>query len=189
MKKYFIITLLCVTLIGCKETVKENETNSEVKIDAVEKSLTATAFIEAKSNSTVSGTVTFIENNGKVSMTAKFTGLTPGPHAIHIHENGDCSAEDGSSAGGHWNPTHEDHGAWEHNGFHKGDIGNLNADENGIATISMETDLWCIGCEDETKNIIGKSIIVHKDADDLKSQPSGNAGDRVGCGVIVFEDK
>ena len=71
--------------------------------------------------------------------------------------------------------------------FHKGDIGNLEADENGIASITKETDLWCISCDDETKNIVGKSIVVHKDVDDMKSQPSGNAGDRIGCGEIVLE--
>jgi superoxide dismutase, Cu-Zn family len=187
MKNYFIMTLFCVTLIGCKESVKENETNTKEPIEVVEKAVTATALISAKSNSAVSGTVTFTENEGKVSMLAKLSGLTPGIHAIHIHENGDCSAEDGSSAGGHWNPTNEDHGAWDHKMFHKGDIGNLEADENGIATLTKETDLWCINCEDETKNIIGKTIIVHKDADDMMSQPSGNAGDRIGCGEIVLE--
>tara|TARA_R110000823_G_scaffold229910_1_gene356795 strand:- start:1731 stop:2297 length:567 start_codon:yes stop_codon:yes gene_type:complete len=187
MKNYFIMTLLCVTLVGCKETVKENETDSEEKIGVVEKAITATALISAKSNSAVKGTVTFTEKEGKVFMKANFTGLTPGEHAIHIHENGDCSADDGSSAGGHWNPTKEDHGAWEHKAFHKGDIGNLVADENGIATITKETDLWCISCEDENKNIVGKSIVVHKDLDDMKSQPSGNAGNRIGCGEIVLE--
>lgn len=186
MKNYLIIALLGVTLVGCKETVKE-EPVTEEKVEVVEKLVTATAQISAKSNSAVSGTVTFTEKEGKVFMSANFTGLTPGEHAIHIHENGDCSAEDASSAGGHWNPTKEDHGAWEHKAFHKGDIGNLVADENGIASITKETDLWCINCEDETKNIVGKSIVVHKDADDMKSQPSGNAGDRIGCGEIVVE--
>jgi Cu-Zn family superoxide dismutase len=188
MKNYLIIALIGVTLVGCKETVKEEE-NKEEPVEVVEKTATATAQIAAKSNSTVSGTVAFTENDGKVYMKADFTGLTPGEHAIHIHENGDCSAEDGTSAGGHWNPTKEEHGEWEHKMFHKGDIGNLTADENGIASITKETDLWCISCEDETKNIIGKSIVVHKDADDMKSQPSGNAGDRIGCGEIVLEQK
>jgi Cu-Zn family superoxide dismutase len=187
MKNYFIITLLCITLVGCKETVKEKETDNDEKVEVVEKTITATALISAKSNSAVSGTVIFTQKEGKVFMTANFTGLTPGEHAIHIHENGDCSAEDGSSAGGHWNPSNEDHGAWEHKAFHKGDIGNLTADENGIATMTKETDLWCISCEDETKNIVGKSIVVHKDVDDMQSQPSGNAGDRIGCGEIILE--
>ena len=191
MKNYFIATLLCVALVGCKEKAKENDAVMEdiVVTDTISKTTTATAIITAKSNSAVSGTVTFTENEGMVSMVATLSGLTPGMHAIHIHEKGDCSAADGTSAGGHWNPTMEDHGAWGHDGFHKGDIGNLDADENGIATISKETDLWCIGCEDETKNIVGKAIIVHQDVDDMKTQPTGNAGGRVGCGEIVVEEK
>ncbi|MBF02206.1 MAG: superoxide dismutase [Flavobacterium sp.] len=189
MKNYLSIGLLCLALVSCKDSkkVEENNTDMVTVTDTIAKSVTATATISAKSNSSVSGRVTFVENDGMVFMEAELTGLTPGMHAIHIHETGDCSADDGSSAGGHWNPTHADHGAWGHDGFHLGDIGNLEADENGIARITKETDLWCIGCEDANKNIIGKAIIVHKDADDLKSQPSGAAGDRVGCGEIVLE--
>ena len=189
MKKLILVAIACVAFVSCKDKVVEKDIDEEVTTvtDTVAKSPTATAVIAAKSNSAVSGMVTFTENNGMVSMEAKLTGLTPGMHAIHIHEKGDCSAEDGSSAGGHWNPTSADHGEWGHDGFHLGDIGNLEADENGIARITKETDLWCIGCEDANKNIIGKAIILHKDADDLKSQPSGAAGDRVGCGEIVLE--
>lgn len=190
MKKYLSVGLVCLTMVSCKDNqVKETNTVVETDIvtDTITKSKTAIAFIDAKSNSAVSGKVTFTENNGIVSLNATFSGLTPGTHAIHIHEKGDCSADDGSSAGGHWNPTNKEHGAWGHDGFHLGDIGNLIADENGIATITKETDLWCIACNDENKNIIGKAIIVHKDADDLTSQPSGAAGERVGCGEIVEE--
>ncbi len=103
MKNYFIATLLCIALVGCKEKAKEQDAEIEdiVVTDTVSKTITAKATIDAKSNSAVSGTVTFTENEGMVSMVANLTGLTPGMHAIHIHENGDCSAEDGSSAGGH----------------------------------------------------------------------------------------
>ncbi|WP_130733951.1 superoxide dismutase family protein [Flavobacterium sp. J27] len=189
MKNYLIIGLLCLSIIGCKknEKVEDTEVITDTVTDTISKTVTATAIISAKSNSTVSGTVTFTENEGVVSMEAKLTGLTPGKHAIHIHETGDCSAPDGSSAGGHWNPTQAAHGEWGHDGFHLGDIGNLEADENGIATITKDTDLWCIDCGDTNKDILGKAIVVHKEADDLKSQPSGAAGDRVGCGEIVLE--
>lgn len=192
MKNYFIAALLCVALVGCKEAqkVEENEAEMETVVtDTISKTITATALIEAKSNSAVSGKVIFTENEGIVSMVATLSGLTPGKHAIHIHEKGDCSAADGSSAGGHWNPTMKDHGAWGHDGFHLGDIGNIDTDENGIGTITKETDLWCIGCADENKNIIGKAIIIHDGVDDMKTQPTGNAGGRVGCGEIVLEQK
>ncbi|WP_029033859.1 superoxide dismutase family protein [Salinimicrobium terrae] len=142
--------------------------------------------MEPRSGSDVSGTVTFTEVNGEVTMTADLSGLSEGMHAIHIHENADCSAEDGTSAGGHWNPTFEDHGEWgDVDGYHKGDIGNFDVNSNGEGSITFTTDQWCIGCEDETKNIIGKSVIVHEGVDDYTSQPSGAAGTRIGCAEIT----
>lgn len=145
----------------------------------------ATVNIESKSGSNVTGDVTFTEKNGKVTMKATVAGLDKGNHAIHIHEIGDCSAADGKSAGGHWNPTDENHGKWMEKPFHTGDIGNIVADENGNGTIERETDLWCIDCDDDAKNIVGKAIIIHAGPDDFSSQPSGAAGPRVGCGEIV----
>ena len=141
---------------------------------------------EPKSDSNVTGTIIFSEDDDQVLMNAVFTGLTPGSHAIHLHEFSDCSSPDGKSTGGHWNPTFENHGAWgNETGFHRGDIGNFEADENGEATISFETDLWCINCDDETKNIIGKAVIVHQGQDDFVSQPSGAAGSRVSCAGLI----
>ena len=141
---------------------------------------------EPKSDSNVTGTLTFSEDGDQVLMNAVFTGLTPGSHAIHLHEFSDCSSPDGKSTGGHWNPTFENHGAWGNDtGFHRGDIGNFEADENGEATISFETDLWCINCDDETKNIVGKAVIVHQGQDDFVSQPSGAAGSRVSCAGLI----
>jgi Cu-Zn family superoxide dismutase len=121
-----------------------------------------------------------------VTFDASFSGLTPGTHAVHIHEKADCSSPDGTSTGGHWNPTMEKHGKWgDADGYHKGDIGNVVAEDDGTATLSMQTDEWCIGCDDETKNIIGKSIIVHQGVDDFTTQPTGDAGGRVSCGGII----
>ena len=141
---------------------------------------------EPKSDSNVTGTITFSEDDDQVLMNAVFSGLTPGSHAIHLHEFSDCSSPDGKSTGGHWNPTFENHGAWgNETGFHRGDIGNFEANENGEATISFETDLWCINCDDETKNIIGKAVIVHQGQDDFVSQPSGAAGSRVSCAGLI----
>lgn len=141
--------------------------------------------MEPKSNSDLTGNVTFTEENGEVTMTAEFTGLKEGMHAIHLHEKADCSADDGTSAGGHWNPTFEDHGEWgSEKGYHRGDIGNFDVNAEGKGSITFTTDQWCIGCEDEKKNILNKAVIVHDGADDFVSQPSGAAGTRVGCGVI-----
>lgn len=174
MKKSFIsFAILAALAIGCKTNTKSNDTkNLEVAL-------------EPKSNSTVAGTATFTEKNGKVTFTAKISGLTPGVHAIHIHEKSDCTAADGSSAGGHWNPTFKKHGKWGVEEYHKGDIGNFTADAQGNGTITLTTDEWCIGCEDETKNVLGKGLIVHQGADDFKTQPTGDAGGRVACAGII----
>ena len=113
-------------------------------------------------------------------------GLNPGVHAVHIHEKADCSSPDGKSAGGHWNPTLSKHGKWGNaEGFHRGDIGNLTADKNGNGRISLKTNEWCIGCDDDKMNVIGKGIIVHQGADDYVTQPTGAAGGRISCGGII----
>jgi Cu-Zn family superoxide dismutase len=145
----------------------------------------AIAKIEAKSGSTVSGTVTFTEKDGIVTMKAALAGLSEGNHAIHIHAIGDCSATDGKSAGGHWNPTNENHGKWMEAPFHIGDIGNLVVGADGTGTIERETNLWSIGGKEANKNVVGHAIIIHEGPDDFSSQPSGAAGPRVGCGEIV----
>lgn len=137
--------------------------------------------ISSKSSTNTVGKVTFTENGGSVKMQISAENLTPGIHAIHIHEKGDCSANDASSAGGHWNPMKDMHGKWGANHHHNGDIGNLVADENGKAKLSFKTDKWCLACKDETKNIVGKSIIIHIKEDDYTTQPTGNAGGRIGC--------
>jgi Cu-Zn family superoxide dismutase len=149
------------------------------------KSVIIKTTLNAKSESKASGDITFEEKAGQVVMEAKFEGLDKGIHAIHLHETANCSSEDGKSAGGHWNPTGERHGKWsDAEGYHKGDIGNFEVSEDGTATVNFETSEWCIGCDDTTKNIVGRSVIIHHGGDDFTSQPSGNAGKRVGCAEI-----
>lgn len=142
--------------------------------------------LESKSGSSVSGSAVFTQEDNVVKMVVVVDGLSEGTHAIHLHEKADCSSADGTSAGGHWNPTNQPHGKWgSPDGFHLGDIGNLNANANGKATITMTTDKWCIGCGDTNKDILGKAIIVHQGTDDFKTQPTGDAGGRVSCGGII----
>ena len=195
MKKFSIGILALALLAGtaCKEAKKEADAAAEEMEAATEEAMkeevneeTIVFAMEPKSDSGVQGEVTFTEKDGMVIMDASFTGLTPGEHAIHIHEKADCSADDGTSTGGHWNPTNEPHGKWgDEAGYHKGDIGNFTADEAGNAMLHFETDQWCLGCEDPTKNIIGKAVIVHQGVDDFTSQPSGAAGPRISCTGII----
>lgn len=174
---------------GYNDAKKEaNEATEEVE-SKMEETIEVTSLkfsLEPKSDSNVSGEVNFDEENGEVKMMAQLTGLTPGEHAIHIHEKADCSSADGKSTGGHWNPTFKPHGKWgAEEGYHKGDIGNFTADAEGKATVTFNTTEWCIGCDDDTKNIVGKAIIVHQGVDDYTSQPSGAAGARVACTGII----
>ena len=148
---------------------------------AVSCTTTKSYVVNSKSGTNTQGTAQFTQSGKTVTMDLNVYKLTPGIHAVHIHEKGDCSAADGSSAGGHWNPTAEKHGKWEHGEFHMGDIGNLVADKDGTARLVFKTDNWRMGGNDATKNIMGKSIIIHADADDFHTQPTGNAGGRVGC--------
>jgi Cu-Zn family superoxide dismutase len=143
----------------------------------------ATATIEAKSDSGLSGSATFSSAADGVTMTLSIAGATPGEHAFHLHEFGDCSAADGTSAGGHWNPTGMDHGKWGADPFHLGDVGNLVAGEDGGATLTITTPLWSVGTGNDN-DVVGRSVIVHADVDDFTTQPTGAAGGRIGCGVI-----
>jgi len=173
MKKIlFSAAIVIVLAIGCKT---KNSADSK-KLDLT---------FEPKSSSTVSGRASFVEQDGKVTFTATIAGLKPGTHAIHIHEKSDCSAPDASSAGGHWNPTFKNHGRWGDGQYHKGDIGNFVADNSGNGTITLTTNEWCIGCGDASKDILGKSVIVHEGADDFVTQPTGNAKGRVACTSII----
>ncbi len=183
-----ILSILIGLVYSCKEAKKESDKEmKEVKNVEEEIIVEKVSFtMQPKSESEVSGMVTFTEENGTVSMMANLKGLSPGEHAIHLHEKADCSSDDGKSTGGHWNPTAQPHGKWgAAEGFHLGDIGNFVADENGSATVEFATDLWCLGCADDSKNILGKAVIVHQGVDDFTSQPSGAAGARISCTGII----
>lgn len=193
MKKVSFTLLFSAILIigGCKNDKRADddltpaETNQTTQTQESVETKKITVTIESRSGSNLTGNAVFTEENGQVTMTAIVDGLSEGLHAIHLHESADCSAQDGSSAGGHWNPTAQKHGEWgDAAGFHRGDIGNFKVDANGNGTITKTTDQWCIGCNDQNKNIVGKAIVVHDGVDDFTSQPSGDAGSRVGCGSI-----
>ena len=189
MKTNIIPFLLLFLFLSCKndkknpeETVVEEPvvTTSETKTEKIKVAL------ESKSGSQASGNAVFKQENGEVSLVVLLSNLSEGEHAIHIHEKADCSADDGTSSGGHWNPTAQPHGKWGNSsGYHKGDIGNLIADANGNATLNFSTDEWCIGCGDPKKDILGKAVIVHQGVDDFTSQPTGAAGGRISCGGII----
>ena len=141
----------------------------------------ARAELSPASGSAVHGTVDFYETSQGVRVVAKVSGLTPGEHGFHIHEKGDCSTPDATSAGGHFNPTGAKHGGPNAAERHAGDFGNITASASGNAAFqTVDAHLSFEG----PNSIIGRGVIVHDKADDLTSQPAGNAGKRVACGNI-----
>ena len=144
-------------------------------------------MIGSLNDSGVTGSAVFTQNGDQITLMIEIQNAAPGVHAVHIHANGDCSSPDGTSAGGHWNPTSVAHGKWGEGEFHLGDIGNITVGEDGIGSITLTTDLWEIGTGSDV-DVVGRGIIVHAGVDDFTSQPSGDAGARIGCGVIVLAE-
>jgi Cu-Zn family superoxide dismutase len=142
----------------------------------------AIAVLSPASGSQVSGSVSFRTIPGGVHLDAVVAGLSQGDHGFHVHEVGDCSAADATSAKGHFNPFAKAHGAYGHGEHHVGDIPSLSADAGGKATLSVDLAGPTIGAGEAS--ILGRAIIVHADPDDYKSQPAGNSGKRIACGVI-----
>jgi superoxide dismutase, Cu-Zn family len=145
----------------------------------------AKAFAELKptSGQTASGIVWFEQRGDQVQVSARVAGLKPGQeHGFHVHEKGDCSAPDATSAGGHLNPTAKPHGGpgAEH---HAGDMPSLKADASGVAKVSFLVPGTVTGSG--AADFVGKAVVVHADRDDYATQPSGNSGARIGCGVIL----
>ena len=181
----FFIIALVFGLFGCgKNTGAAYEpAKMMTKPDsaAIQKAI---ANLSPTKGYSITGTVIFTKVAGGIKIVADVEGLTPGKHGFHIHEVGDCSSPDGSSAGGHFNPDGVKHGGPNDPVRHVGDMGNLIAGKDGKAHYEWVDSLMTF---EGPHNIIGRSVIVHGGADDLKSQPSGNAGPRVACGVIKME--
>lgn len=165
----FIITLSIFT--SCQEKMETN----------------AKAVMQARSNSKISGNVSFKQYGDKLVIATNIKGLNPNQkHGFHIHEYGNCSAPDAKSAGGHFSPKPHDHGAPDSKMHHAGDLGNLKANTSGIAKVEISTNELSL-IKGEKNSIIGRAVIIHEKNDDLTSQPSGNAGARVACGIVVLD--
>lgn len=172
-----LVVGLALAFAGC------GSADTKMTSAAPEPMKVARAAIEARSGSSVKGEAVFSEIGGKVHVVITVTGATPGLHAVHAHETGDCSAPDAKSAGSHFNPdgaAHK-HGAPDAAEHHAGDFGNMDVGANGTGIIDLTTS--SITVTSGPRSVVGRSIIVHEKVDDF-SQPVGNAGARVGCGVI-----
>ena len=166
----------CLVLAGC------DGDDESLQLEAIAEIEPTTA-----SGSSVTGTAVFTQDGDDIMLTVDIQDASPGLHAVHIHATGDCSAPDGTSAGGHWNPTDKEHGKWGEEPFHLGDLGNIPVGTDGTGSLELTTDLWDLGTGSDL-DVVGKAIIVHAGADDFTSQPSGAAGARIGCGVIELAE-
>jgi len=171
MKKYLILASIGLTL-GFGSCTKADKEIAKASLNAT---ATSAAIGTAKFYSLADGK---IKMDLEINMPEKADSTV----AVHFHEHGDCGNM-GENTHGHWNPTNEPHGKWDSASFHSGDIGNIKLDGKGHATLSVTTDRWS-ATDGDTKNIIGRGIIVHGGTDDYTTQPTGNSGPRVGCGVI-----
>lgn len=194
MKKVFFVKLVAAILFITatafaynidKSSTSNGDSTGKDHMDENDMHAMATAEITGtKPDTAVNGTASFEKDGNTVKMHLELTipAKANKSVAVHIHAMGDCG-DMGKMAGGHWNPTKENHGKWGSGSYHSGDIGNVSLDGSGKGTLDLSTDRWSIG-GDSTKNILGKTIIVHGGMDDYTSQPAGNSGERIGCGVI-----
>ena len=193
MRKTFSLSTIVAVLVlaGCAGT-GEHRTGSPVATqDAPAPPNTSTSTVAsasvnltAASGSLASGQLKLMPMAGGVHITGTVGGLKPnGTHGFHIHEKGDCSAVDASSAGGHFNPAAKPHGRMTNPQHHAGDNDNLVANTEGVATVNAHFAGVVLGGGGAT-DVVGKAVVVHADPDDYTSQPAGNAGSRIACGVI-----
>ena len=172
MKKTALVLACCAALAaGCAD------------MGMGSKDPTATARVEPLGGSEVRGDVTFTQVGDVVRVTGLISGGTKGPRGFHIHEKGDCSDPKGMSAGGHFNPAQHKHGGPYDAVKHMGDLGNITFGADGTSKVSFAVGDISVS-RDPANGIIGRAVIVHAAADDMKTDPTGNAGGRVACGVI-----
>jgi superoxide dismutase, Cu-Zn family len=187
-----VVALIAIFLSGyaCKQTNTSQQPADVAKApaatdthegEAQQMEGFAIALAPTKGSSTT-GTVMLMPMGDGVHVSGVISGLTPGKHGIHIHEKGDCSAPDATSAGGHFNPAGANHGAPDTLPHHAGDLGNLIAGADGRAEINVHAN--GISLQPGANSISGRAMIVHAGEDDFNTQPTGNAGGRVACGVI-----
>lgn len=176
-----IASLAAIAAVGLSTSVLTADEHEHEKAPV---GMVAVAVMQATAgNEEIKGEVHFIQEKEGVRVKGRIQGLTPGLHGFHIHQFGDLRSDDGTAAGGHFNPTGADHGGpdHDHKSRHVGDLGNIKANDDGVAEFDMVDKHLSLHGD---HSILGRSVVVHADADDLKSQPSGNAGPRVGVGVI-----
>ncbi len=187
-----VVLAVLLSLSSCKkeakekemveETVKEEESPTDVKVEPT----VAYAFLMGGENSAQSSGIAWFEeaDDGKTRIRVRVDGLPAGEYAVHVHERGDCSDDNFESAGGHFNPDNKKHGAPDAEERHAGDLGNIKVEEDGLGEMELWSDKLRVKVSDYS--VVNRAVIVHEKPDDFKSQPSGNAGSRIMCGVVKY---
>jgi Cu-Zn family superoxide dismutase len=175
MYKLFIIILVLVMSFPALNAQKKM---AKAPAEHIQKAI---CVLYPTQGNNATGTIIFTKTAEGIKVIADLQGLSKGKHGFHIHEFGDCSSPDGTSAGGHFNPEGKQHGAPMDMMRHEGDMGNIEADDAGKAHLEYVDKMLSF---DGPHSILGRSVILHKGEDDLKTQPTGNAGARIACGVI-----
>jgi Cu-Zn family superoxide dismutase len=185
----FTAAVAVLVVAGCapREEAPVAEEITEVVEQPVAAPVTALATLTGRAGSEVAGTVSFTPVGDTVQIVADLSGTPPGPHGFHLHAVGDCSAEDFTSAKGHFNPTGASHGCPGDPEHHAGDLGNIEIADDGSGRLEIASSM--ISLEEGAENsVIGRAVILHEKPDDCLSQPTGDAGSRLACGVIGLEE-
>jgi Cu-Zn family superoxide dismutase len=175
-----VICLLAVASWSCASGGGE----SCAELACVPAPLQAAGTLQPKPGTAISGTVALVEEAGAITVRVEVKGAAPGQHGVHLHETGDCSAPDFSSAGGHFNPAGAAHACPPTVPRHAGDFGNITIGPDGSGRLQLSTDL--ISLAPGAKSAVGRALILHDEVDDCTSQPVGKAGMREACAVIAL---
>lgn len=173
---FLFATTFLMGLSACPGPQVKPDPGTGAKADAM-------TTLEARSGSAIAGEASFSQEGDGVRIVVSVKGATAGEHGLHIHEKGDCSAPDGASAGPHFNPLGHNHGGMEQSPRHAGDLGNITVSADG--TGKLEVVLKGLTVAPGDLSVVGRALVLHEKPDDLRTQPSGNSGARIGCGVIV----
>lgn len=165
-----------VVVPGCPATPVKPDPVPNGKAEAV-------TTLQARSGSAISGEASFAQDGDSVRIVVSVKGATPGEHGLHIHDKGDCSATDAVSAGPHFNPGGHNHGGLDQSPRHAGDLGNISVGTDG--TGKLEVVLKGLTVVPGERSVVGRALVLHEKPDDLRTQPSGNSGARIGCGEIA----
>ena len=184
-----VLVQLCLALLACRDGRRDANdagTGADARQSAADSGTAATRVSASMRNAKGQdlGVLTLTQAGQGVAVSGRLTGLPPGEHAIHLHTTGSCEAPKFESAGGHWNPTNRQHGTGSPQGPHLGDLPNITVGRDSTVTVDVTTPGGTFRNQNALLDTDGAAVVIHAKLDDYKSQPSGNSGDRIACGIV-----